>query len=158
MNAYTNIFSNMLSTMLNEDQPPSSQQMMRLITQYIHAQNDFNSNMTRMIQMLDRPTVTLDFTNLIDLSGNLSRLTANQIDLSGNPPRLTANQIDLATTSFNYALESDARTCPITLENIAENESVIKINRCGHVFKKPALLRWLECDSRCPVCRCTINN
>lgn len=144
MNAYTNIFSNMLSTMLNEDQPPSSQQMMRLITQYIHAQNDFNSNMTRMIQMLDRPTVTLDFTNLIDLSGN--------------PPRLTANQIDLATTSFNYALESDARTCPITLENIAENESVIKINRCGHVFKKPALLRWLECDSRCPVCRSTINN
>lgn len=154
MNAYTNIFSNMLSTMLNEDQPPTSQQMMRLMTQYIHAQNDFNSNMTRMIQMLDRPTVTLDFTNLIDLSANSQRLTANQIDL--------------ATTSFNYALESDAiasqpsqsdqRTCPITLENIAENESVIKINRCGHVFKKPALLRWLECDSRCPVCRCTINN
>lgn len=154
MNAYTNIFSNMLSTMLNEDQPPTSQQMMRLMTQYIHAQNDFNSNMTRMIQMLDRPTVTLDFTNLIDLSGNLSRLTANQIDL--------------ATTSFNYALESDAiasqpsqsdqRTCPITLENIAENESVIKINRCGHIFKKNALLLWLERDSRCPVCRSGINN
>lgn len=148
MNAYTNIFSNMLSTMLNEDQPPTSQQMMRLITQYIHAQNDFNSNMTRMIQMLDRPTVTLDFTNLIDLSGN-------------NSQRLTANQIELATTSFNYVLEpsqSDARTCPITLEPIAENESVIKINRCGHIFKKPALMRWLERDSRCPVCRCTINN
>lgn len=148
MNAYTNIFSNMLSTMLNEDQPPTSQQMMRLITQYIHAQNDFNSNMTRMIQMLDRPTVTLDFTNLIDLSGN-------------NSQRLTANQIELATTSFNYVLEpsqSDARTCPITLEPIAENESVIKINRCGHIFKKPALLQWLERDSRCPVCRFTINN
>jgi hypothetical protein len=145
MNAYTNIFSNMLSTMLNEDQPPTSQQMMRLMTQYIHAQNDFNSNMTRMIQMLDRPTVTLDFTNLIDLSGN-------------NSQRLTANQIELASTSFNYVLESDTRTCPITLEPIAENESVIKINRCGHIFKKPALLRWLERDSRCPVCRCTINN
>lgn len=145
MNAYTNIFSNMLSTMLNEDQPPTSQQMMRLMTQYIHAQNDFNSNMTRMIQMLDRPTVTLDFTNLIDLSGN-------------NSQRLTANQIELATTSFNYVLESDTRTCPITLEPIAENESVIKINRCGHIFKKPALLRWLERDSRCPVCRCSINN
>ena len=158
MNAYTNIFSNMLSTMLNEDQPPTSQQVMRLMTQYIHAQNDFNSNMTRMIQMLDRPTVTLDFTNLIDLSGN-------------NSQRLTANQIELATTSFNYVLEpsqsdaiasqpsqSDTRTCPITLEPIAENESVIKINRCGHIFKKPALLRWLERDSRCPVCRCTINN
>ena len=138
----------MLSTMLNEDQPPTSQQMMRLITQYIHAQNDFNSNMTRMIQMLDRPTVTLDFTNLIDLSGN-------------NSQRLTANQIELATTSFNYVLEpsqSDARTCPITLEPIAENESVIKINRCGHIFKKNARLRWLERDSRCPVCRSTINN
>ena len=147
MNAYTNIFSNMLSSLLNEDQPPSSQQMMRLMTQYIHAQNDFNSNMTRMIQMLDRPTVTLDFTNLIDLSANSQRLTPIQIDL--------------ATTSFNYALEpshSDAITCPITLEPIAENESVIKINRCGHIFKKPALLRWLERDSRCPVCRSAINN
>ena len=147
MNAYTNIFSNMLSTMLNEDQPPSSQQMMRLMTQYIHAQNDFNSNMTRMIQMLERPTVTLDFTNIIDASGN--------------PPRLRSNQIELSTTSFNYVLESelsDQRTCPITLELIAENESVVKINRCGHIFKKPALLRWLERDSRCPVCRCAINN
>jgi len=145
MNTHTNIFSNMLSSLLNDDRPPSSQQMTRLITQYIHAQNDFNANMTRMIQMLDRPTVTLDFTNLIDLSGN--------------PPRLTANQIDLATTSFNYESEpseSDARTCPITLEPIAENESVIKINRCGHIFKKTALLRWLERDSRCPVCRCSL--
>jgi hypothetical protein len=154
MNAHTNIFSNMLSSLLNEDLPPTSQQVMRLMTQYIHAQNDFNSNMTRMIQMLDRPTVTLDFTNLIDLSANLQRLTPNQIDL--------------ATTTYNYVLESDqiasqpsqsdTITCPITLEPIAENESVIKINRCGHIFKKPALLRWLERDSRCPVCRCTINN
>jgi len=144
MNAHTNIFSNMLSSLLNEDLPPTSQQVMRLMTQYIHAQNDFNSNMTRMIQMLDRPTVTLDFTNLIDLSANLQRLTPNQIDL--------------ATTTYNYVLESDQITCPITLEPIAENESVIKINRCGHIFKKPALLRWLERDSRCPVCRCTINN
>jgi hypothetical protein len=148
MNAHTNIFSNMLSSLLNEDLPPTSQQVMRLMTQYIHAQNDFNSNMTRMIQMLDRPTVTLDFTNLIDLSGN-------------NLQRLTANQIDLATTSYNYVLEpslSDPITCPITLEPIAENESVIKINRCGHIFKKNALLRWLERDSRCPVCRSTMNN
>jgi len=148
MNAHTNIFSNMLSSLLNEDLPPTSQQVMRLMTQYIHAQNDFNSNMTRMIQMLDRPTVTLDFTNLIDLSGN-------------NSQRLTPNQIDLATTSYNYVLEpslSDPITCPITLEPIAENESVIKINRCGHIFKKPALLRWLERDSRCPVCRSTMNN
>jgi hypothetical protein len=147
MNAHTNIFSNMLSSLLNEDLPPTSQQVMRLMTQYIHAQNDFNSNMTRMIQMLDRPTVTLDFTNLIDLSANSQRLTPNQIDL--------------ATTSYNYVLEPlqvDPITCPITLEPIAENESVVKINRCGHIFKKPALLRWLERDSRCPVCRCTINN
>jgi hypothetical protein len=142
MNTHTNIFSNMLSSLLNDDRPPTSQQMARIITQYIHAQNDFNANMTRMIQMLDRPTVTLDFTNLIDLSGN--------------PPRLTANQIDLATTNFNYELESETRTCPITLEPIAENESVIKINRCGHIFKKTALLRWLERDSRCPVCRCSL--
>ena len=147
MNAHTNIFSNMLSSLLNEDLPPTSQQVMRLMTQYIHAQNDFNSNMTRMIQMLDRPTVTLDFTNLIDLSANSQRLTPNQIDL--------------ATTSYNYVLEpslSDPITCPITLEPIAENESVIKINRCGHIFKKNALLRWLERDSRCPVCRSTMNN
>ena len=147
MNAHTNIFSNMLSTILNEDQPQTSQQMMRLMTQYIHAQNDFNSNMTRMIQMLDRPTVTLDFTNLIDLSANSQRLTPNQIDL--------------ATTTYNYVLEpsqSDPITCPITLEPILANELVIKINRCGHIFNKNALLRWLERDSRCPVCRSGINN
>lgn len=148
MNTYANVFSNILSTMLNENRPPNSQQMVRLMNQYINTQNDFNSNMTRMIQLLDRQTVTFDAAPII----------ASLFDLSANSPRLTVEQIEASTTSFNYELEIDQITCPITLEPIVANELVIKINRCGHIFKKNALLRWLERDSRCPVCRCELQN
>jgi hypothetical protein len=54
------------------------------------------------------------------------------------PPRLSIERIT---------------TCPITLEDFVDGESVTKINVCGHVFRTSALRHWFERNRMCPVCR-----
>ena len=62
------------------------------------------------------------------------------------------------TTVYQQPELPEQATCPITLEPIEVGTSVMKITRCGHVFKEAALRRWLRRDGRCPVCRGSLSN
>ena len=64
-------------------------------------------------------------------------------------------QLDISNNTTIYAQPElpEPATCPITLEPIEVGANVMKITRCGHVFKEAALRRWFQRDSRCPVCR-----
>jgi NAD(P)H-nitrite reductase large subunit len=48
--------------------------------------------------------------------------------------------------------------CPISLEDFSENEEIMEIIGCGHIFKTNNLLEWLSRESNCPVCRYNILN
>ena len=67
-------------------------------------------------------------------------------------------QLDISNNTTIYAQPElpEPTTCPITLEPIEVGANVMKITRCGHVFKEAALRRWFQRDSRCPVCRGSI--
>ena len=71
----------------------------------------------------------------------------------------TQAEINQATSIVPYSeLENQETTerqltCPITMEQFSENMEIIKINHCGHCFKKDALLRWFRNHVSCPVCR-----
>ena len=64
-------------------------------------------------------------------------------------------QLDISNNTTIYAQPelSELATCPITLEPIEVGANVMKITRCGHIFKEAALRRWFQRDLRCPVCR-----
>ena len=57
------------------------------------------------------------------------------------------------TTVYQQPELPEPAICPITLEPIEVGTNVMKITRCGHVFKEAPLRRWLLRDGRCPVCR-----
>ena len=67
-------------------------------------------------------------------------------------------QLDISNNTTIYAQPElpEPATCPITLEPIEVGANVMKITRCGHVFKEAALRRWFQRDLRCPVCRGSI--
>lgn len=68
-------------------------------------------------------------------------------------------QIETATTSFEYNPAGMEQTqCPITLEPFEDGEELCKIDHCGHVFKKTAILNWFQQNVRCPVCRYDIRD
>jgi len=109
-----------------------------------------NSYANRLWQSLLRnPTsyiLELDTTNLLTGSGSRT----------GSSPRPTAFQIQSATSLFSYNPQENPltiTTCPITLEEFREDEILMRINGCGHIFKATALHRWFERNHKCPSCR-----
>ena len=81
------------------------------------------------------------------------------------PTRLdypTYNQVVNATTELTFENDdedSNSQTrCPICQEDFEEGDTILKINYCGHIFKKDSLLTWFETNSRCPICRYDIRN
>ena len=55
----------------------------------------------------------------------------------------------------NY--DSDER-CPIDLSILQDEDTIIKINHCGHIFKRNNIMRWFCLNSKCPVCRYDIRS
>ena len=48
---------------------------------------------------------------------------------------------------------SDQYVCPIDLSPIEDDESVMKIKHCGHVFRESNLRELFTRDVKCPMCR-----
>lgn len=68
----------------------------------------------------------------------------------------TIAQIQAATENFEYDPENNPiahQTCPISLEDFREGESLTRIISCGHIFKSTELSRWFTRNSHCPSCR-----
>lgn len=69
----------------------------------------------------------------------------------------TSQQIEDATEDIVFNEENIDRInetrCPITLEDFQENQVLVRIRRCGHVFSQEPFRNWFRQSVRCPVCR-----
>jgi hypothetical protein len=72
----------------------------------------------------------------------------------------TQTQIENATRRAMYCdiVSPINRSCPISLENFNDSETVSVIRYCGHIFHTEHLNRWFLTNCRCPVCRYDIRN
>ena len=70
---------------------------------------------------------------------------------------LSADEISRYTSTYSctQAVFSDisGNRCPISLDNFQIGDVLIRINGCGHTFKRRALMRWFERSNSCPMCR-----
>jgi len=69
-------------------------------------------------------------------------------------------QINYATrvVRFGDILSPINRSCPISIENFDDNDSVTIIRFCRHIFNTEHLNTWFQTNYRCPVCRYDIRN
>jgi hypothetical protein len=111
--------------------------------------SDYNNNIRDMLRLLERADDGR-------LEQSLQLLTP-LFDISLNTT-LSQNQISSYTTCYNFSVDASGNelTCPITMEQIRDNDAVMRINRCGHLFKESALRSWLARNNRCPVCRSNV--
>ena len=72
----------------------------------------------------------------------------------------TQIQIENATRIVRFAdiVRPINNSCPITLDNFGDNNSVSVIRHCNHIFNTDALNNWFRSNCRCPVCRYDIRN
>lgn len=57
------------------------------------------------------------------------------------------------TTLYSNIVSPVNRECPITQEPFEDEDSVMQIDSCGHIFKKESLLMWFSSGTCCPLCR-----
>jgi hypothetical protein len=70
------------------------------------------------------------------------------------------SQIENATRIVNYRnIISPANTsCPISMDTFSNEDNVMMIRHCGHLFKCESIMNWFETHCTCPVCRYDIRN
>ena len=71
-------------------------------------------------------------------------------------PLITQRQMDEYTENITYTETNTScvnTTCPITLDDFQEGESLILLRGCGHGFRPEAIRQWFRTDTRCPLCR-----
>ena len=72
----------------------------------------------------------------------------------------TQTQIETATrvVRFGDIIGPLNTACPISLENFNEDERVLIIRQCNHIFSNSGLISWFSGSCRCPVCRYDIRS
>lgn len=67
----------------------------------------------------------------------------------------TREQIESATTVMQYSDLSNTiqEVCPIDLQSFRNDDEIMIINSCNHIFRRENLEQWFTRSVRCPVCR-----
>jgi len=80
-------------------------------------------------------------------------------------PIPTINDVYNSTSTYTYrASENTSNTdasdniCPIDRQPYVDGDEIIKINHCGHTFRRRNLLNWFTRRSTCPICRYDIRS
>jgi hypothetical protein len=118
-----------------------------------------NSNL-RNQNLINRNNIRNDMINNNDLNIPISNLSSTVNSIFQNfldPVQIfpTQIQIENATRIVRFAdiVRPINNSCPITLDNFGDNNSVSVIRHCNHIFNTDALNNWFRSNCRCPVCR-----
>ena len=83
--------------------------------------------------------------------------TRTTFDATPIPP--TQAEIQIATVTCKYQdISTNQLMCPIARTNFEDNDDILKIIHCNHIFKKESLLTWFETKQTCPICRHNITS
>ena len=74
--------------------------------------------------------------------------------------RPTIHQINRATrvVVYNTIVNPSNTRCPISLLPFEEEDEVIQVLECGHIFVRDELMNWFNQNVRCPLCRYDVRN
>jgi hypothetical protein len=86
-----------------------------------------------------------------------TNLTHEQIENAVERIVYDASMSNVYNENAANAADTVADRCPICLEDFQIGEQVLRIRVCGHIFKRPGLLRWFQRNNHCPVCRRNVN-
>jgi len=92
------------------------------------------------------------------LASNLSNSVLQ--DIPNQNIRPSQEQIDVAIerTLYKDILTPINYSCPISQVDFSDNDTVILLKECRHIFSVTSILQWFERDSHCPLCRYDIRN
>jgi hypothetical protein len=111
----------------------------------------YNRHRNRFVpsqNLLDTLTLWALFPNGMNTTQTMESLTPVIV-------RPTRAQIQVACEemTFGEVQEPGNRSCPITQEEFNDDDNIMIIRQCGHIFNRDELNRWFQQNVRCPMCR-----
>lgn len=129
-----------------------------LIYEYSRNMRDYNKNIQDIIQLLRLTQQNVEPVSLFTYTyyPNANANARNTTNSSVTP--LTTDEIAYATRTYSYTNDTtsnneESNRCPISLETFRVGDVICEIRGCGHIFKRPSLMRWFRRNSQCPICR-----
>jgi hypothetical protein len=133
--------------------------LLNLNTNY-YRQNNNNNNIqhnNRQHNYSNRPNYHRNRENYINnpTISNLFHTFFDPVEIFPTP-----SQIETATrvVRFGDIIRPLNSACPISLENFNDNDQVLMIRHCNHIFSNLGLTSWFRSSCVCPVCRYDIRN
>lgn len=100
------------------------------------------------VEAIMRDTETFVFRNTPPMSD-----ADDDGDGEGDGEEKTGDEVERQTATQSQRTVS---MCPITHEPFQDGETLMRIRRCRHTFKRAALMEWFGRSMSCPVCRGTV--
>ena len=74
---------------------------------------------------------------------------------TNNEVRPSLDQINAAITRIRYEeIENPLNySCPISQVDFSNNDMVVMLRSCRHIFFEDSIIRWFERNVYCPLCR-----
>jgi len=80
----------------------------------------------------------------------------NNLNLSPVIVRPSEEEIDRAITNIRYSSSIEQTIDPIDQIQFTNNEELVRLNQCGHVFRSANIRTWFHNSVHCPLCRIDI--
>jgi cell fate (sporulation/competence/biofilm development) regulator YlbF (YheA/YmcA/DUF963 family) len=109
------------------------------------------------VQFINPSNLNLNLnTQMRNINRNIEDIISNFLEPIAIVP--TRDEINAATTRTRFGeLPEDVRennpTCAIDLGTFENDDDVLQIRECGHVFGRDNLLSWFRRMPSCPICR-----
>jgi len=167
-NSNSNSISNSNITTLIDNTISTNNEIMRHITNFLNnnnsntnnTNNNNNRHQNNIRQQNNRRNNRNNDSNTIVRATDA--IITNMISNFLEPIEIypTLSQIESATRVARYGdIVSPLNTsCSISLENFNEDDRVLIIRHCNHIFSNNSLISWFRSSCRCPICRYDIRN
>jgi hypothetical protein len=104
-----------------------------------------------------RPTPITNMNNIVDYilytaaTPNENTTTSENTTHEQPTPTQIINAVEI--TNFSNINDPINHSCPISHMDFSNNDRVIMIKNCRHIFSVGSILRWFERNVQCPLCR-----
>jgi hypothetical protein len=148
----TNLVNNLIRT--NNE---IKQSIITLLNLNTNTNNRQHNNNNRQHNYSNRPNYHRNRQNYLNnpTISNLFHTFFDPVEIFPTP-----SQIETATrvVRFGDIIRPLNSACPISLENFNDDDQVLMIRHCNHIFSNIGLTSWFRSSCVCPVCRYDIRN
>jgi hypothetical protein len=151
-NLATNIITNLINNLIN-----ANNEIKNNIITLLNVNTNNRQHNNRQHNYSNRPNYHNNRQNYLNnpTINNLFHTFFDPVEIFPTP-----SQIETATrvVRFGDIITPLNSACPISLENFNDNDQVLMIRHCNHIFSNTGLISWFRSSCVCPVCRYDIRN